>query len=464
MSKLIFSMMVMAIAITIVLVLLKEDRGTVSYPLMEEKKVSRFPSSLKEEVFKFQKSITFNFDFGQDEHHQVFDGHLFMDWSGLVATVALAMPGHRPDVFIRAHFSEDYSLRCIESPKVLSERDADYVLLLKNLVLDYAFKTNRDDNGDYAALLSIKEQSDGTREAIKSKSKYVDPDKAGITVQKSHHEINFAEKLIEAKGEDHYKLHFRADKSATAKTNYRLIASISEDRPLVNVSKELGECSTKFSQDTTSLTKISAGELKNILSEVTAMNRSFRQDAMRKILKALRADRSLLGDFMDWAHTVKDDQRLSAYAIGILGSLGTPEAQQELIGLFNANGEDTKHIQHQILNALTLSEAKFTAETKDFLRTKMNGSATDHVEGAAYALGAQGEVEHLVAALNSSKSDRSRMIYIDALGNSASQAVVPVLQKYAMSESRSVRERAIEVLERMKAEKEPPISQGPQEN
>lgn len=425
---------------------------------------NRGPASVQEEIFSFHKYVKVKFDFSEEVVEHGFDGQLFMDWSGKdtqerIATVSISMPGHNTDVFIRAHFSDDFSLRCLEQPKDLTEAESDYVLLLKGLVLDYSFSTNRDDNGEYQAELTYQDLADGLQKVTKVKSRYLDPEKKGLTITKSHHEINLAHSIIqEASGEENFELLFDKN-TATARTKYRLLAGPKAEvkRPQINFSRKLGECRSDFSQQTNIIAKVSPAEFKDFLSLMDTSDRNGRQDVARKILKALRANPELFADFMDWVPSTLEDRKLAALAIGMLGTLGTPAAQKEMMGIFNSATEKTKFLKNLVLNSFTLTSSPLSGESREFLKSQMSGPTSNLAEGAAYALGtsiqndpesseSRNDLSHLVNALEESDSLESKLVYLDALGNSGSPEAFATFRKYAASENELLREKAIQGL------------------
>ncbi|HXH74172.1 MAG TPA: hypothetical protein VNJ08_04360 [Bacteriovoracaceae bacterium] len=373
------------------------------------------PYQQREEIFKFHKSITVNFDFTSEVINQGFDGLLFMDWlSDQVATVALSMDGHKPDIFVKAHFLDDFTLRCMEIPNGLTENETDYILLLKNLILDYSFKTNRDDNGEYLALLKIKDLPGGLKQATKVKSKYI----TGPKIAKSLHEIKLGRSIIEARGEEHFQL-----PNASSRANYRLVATKGQEKPKINLERELGECTNEFSQQTT-VTRATPEEFRENLLNMTTQDRGARHGLMRKLLKALRSNPELLADFMEWVHTIQEDRKLSSLATGMLGNLGTPEAQKELITLFNSATEKTNFLYHQTLNAFTVNSFVITSESREFLKSQINGTSPHLAEGATYALGTsiqndpdKKDMQYLLNKLEQEEDLSRKGIYVDALSN-----------------------------------------------
>lgn len=421
--------------------------------------IHRTPASLREETFQFIKYVKVNFDFSHEVVEHTFGGTLFMDWTEeteeRVATVSLAMPGHNPEVFIRARFSEDFSLRCLEHPRNLTEEESDYVLLMKNLVLDYSFRSNRDDNGLYAADFQTEMLPQGIQKVSKSKSAYVDPEKNGLKIIKSRHDYNLQNgSLILARGEEYLKLVLDQN-TASAQTRYQLKAqSPTHKRPDLNFSRALGECSSDFSTQEKIIVKISPVDLKDLMLKLETTGRASRQDAARRILKALKTQPELFSDFMDWVPSTLGDRKMAAMAIGLLGNLGTPAAQKELVGIFNSATDKNKFVQNMVLNTFTLADSPLTGESREFLRSQLDSVLLHLAEGAAYALGSsiqndptsnasRNEVSFLVNALETATTLESKMIYLDALGNSGSPDTFTVFRKYAASDNEHLREKAI---------------------
>lgn len=404
----------------------KKEEVTTS-ARVQTRELQSISSSDETETFEFRKTVSVKFDFSSDAINEAFDGLLFLDWDKEnVATVSLSMSGHRPDVFIRAHFTDDYSLRCIEYPDNLTQMQSDYVNLLKNLVLDYSYKTNRDDNGEYEAKIRAQNNV-----VTKVKTKYLHPVASGLMVKKSLHEIRLGPRLKEASGEETYELRLNESKTAEAVMTYRLQATQRRESPLINWKRELGECTNDFSPETNLVTRFSEEEFKALIGQFSSLDRGSRHEVMRTTLKGLRADPTLLTAFVEWVPSIRSDRALSALAVGILSNMGTPEAQRELVGLFKSANEKTPHLKHQVLNAFTLTQAPISSESREFLKTQIAGANPVLAEGAAYALGAsiandpeseesRQDLTFLHEGLDEAKTAKTKKIYQDALINSGS--------------------------------------------
>lgn len=423
---------------------------------------TRTPAALTEETFRFKKAVHVTFDFNDEVVKHEFTGELYLDWmterGGRVATVSVRMPGLDENLHVRARFTEDHLLKCMEAPVVTTEKESDVVLLLKNLVLDYAFLSTKDDNGMYEARFEDDVKDDGTRLITKKKLRYLGPGKEGLTVVKALHEVVLDESLKNAKGEEQLELLFEApDKIARVRTSYELQRIANGDRTARNETLAFGACSNDFSHAPAPVAKVSPGEFQDAISGLTNLGRSERHDSMRKILKAIRANPELLTELMEWISNVKADRKLSALAVGMLGNLGTPAAQRELVNLFTNATEETKHLHHQVLNAFTLTQGALTFESRQFLKAQMSGDAPQLAEGAAYALGTsiqndpESEESHrdlsfLMYGLEQSTSVKSKLIYLDALGNSGSPEAIATFEKYAASNEELIRRKAQELL------------------
>lgn len=452
----------------------REEVATKAKLSEQTLKAQRF-AELTKEAFAFKKSAKVSFDFSQEPIEQIFKGTLFLNWyqdaSGTkIAIASIDMAGQTKNVHIRAQFEQAFKIKCIEVPKLVDEEEADSVLLLKNLLLDYAYKTNQDENGEYRAIASTKVLPNGISEITKVKTEYIDAKKKELKIINSRHEIKTTGHILAASGEETFELtysHGKGEdkKNVSAQLGYELTALTSNvTTPKLDQTKEFSECSSDFAQEAVVASRVPTHTFRETLRRVSEMDRSARQDEMRKILKALRGNPELLSEFMGWTNGILTDRKLSAYALGILGSLGTPAAQKELVSLFSSATTETKHLHQQILNTFTLTDAALTSESRAFLKGLLNSDDAFHVEGAAYALGSSigndpGGSESkenrqlLVQGLENSQDAKTTITYLDALANSADPNLLPVFEKYASSSDESVRAKSLSGLRGIADEK-----------
>ena len=100
------------------------------------------------EAFRFEKNATAKFNFNDKEIKHSFKGQIYLDWQDeRVALTTMTIPGQKINFSVKAHFSDDYTLGCLEYPQDLKEEEKDFASLYHNILLDYAYKSNRDENG-----------------------------------------------------------------------------------------------------------------------------------------------------------------------------------------------------------------------------------------------------------------------------------------------------------------------------
>lgn len=402
------------------------------------------------DAFSFEKSVRVKFHFQESPFEETLKGKLLLDWEGSadkkIAVVSAVLDGQDSHVFIKAHFTDNYQLSCVEFPEVNNEVDANYVQLLKSLVLDYAFKTNQDDNGPYKAKIQTNNETPGRKIVTKTKFRYLD--KQELQVMRSKHSFELEDELKHAKGEEHINV-----KGALTIISYRLDRLGKVDKSVHKRNLAFTDCISDYSQQITFLKKPTKKEFKASLHRLEQADRDGRHLYMREVLKNLKDSPEHLTDYLAWTRSIRKKRGLSAIAIGILGKLGTPEAQQGLIDLYESAGA-VDHIQEQVLNAFTLTAAAATIETREFLRSQITEESGHLSEGAAYALGSsiqnapadpesKRDLDFLLDSLEKSESIPTKMVFLDALGNSASSEAAPTLERYSYSEDKFLREKAL---------------------
>lgn len=471
--------LVMALAITSIIYFLQTNESKVQESTLadETSSVTRSiasSTSRSTEIFNFEKIAKVIFDLGGKEVEQKFKGHLFMQWQKGTenhrdALVMMTMPEHKINFAVKAHFTKDYSLGCIELPEKLSESEEEYALLFQSLLLDYAFKSTRDENGEYTSNIQQVKSSRGVTRLLKRKQEYLNNKRKFLHIDKSDHIISLDDSLKKILGEERYSLLIPFEKGEEVTVSTRISYKLSRmdgkwpSLPQVDTERRFGSCNRDFIKQKAKVSSMDPSSLKDILLTLRELDRKGRQKQMRKILLALKARPELLASFMEWAKTVLSDRKLSAFAIGVLGSLGTPAAQNELIGIFGLATNDTSYLQNQVLNSFALMKSSLSSSARGFLKQQINGQDFRLEEGAAYALGssiandssgvsAQEDLNYLVGALGSAESIKEKMVYLDALGNAGSETTLNTLEKYTNDSSSLVRAKAITSLRSITSE------------
>jgi hypothetical protein len=435
-----------SLAFAVVLWHFTEDRsgtGIVSTVSIES---SHTDEIIRREQFSFEKSGSVKFDFSEKVIEQKLSGKLFIDWTNeKVATVSLQVGHAHSAVYLRAQFQNDFQLKCVEFPQNLTESENDSITLLRDLLFNYSFRTNWDENGEYQAFLNSTTSRSGDTLLTKVKKKYLDPEKESLRVEQSRHEIRLSPRLVTAQGSEEYFVE-NVGQSAWAKVKYSLTAL--KENQFLSFSKTerpLGECLKDFLPTTQLNTFSSPVDMKENLNQLKVSSRGEQLTLSRKIVKAMRTN-----------------PQLSALALGMLGNLGTPEAQKALVGLFQEASDGPGHIHYQVLNSLTLTKAALTHESREFLKSRMHESDL-FTEGAAYALGSsiqnnnealegQRDLQFLVSELDQAMDSESKIIYLDALKNSGSADAFATYKKYSVSDDEGIREKAIEALQTIESQ------------
>ncbi len=437
---------------------LAEDR-IINSPITD---ASHVPNPAEEiirrEKFTFEKSGKVKFEFSEKAIEQKIEGELFLDWTDeKMATISLTVGEETSTVFLRAQFQKNFQLECFEVPLNLTDQENDTVTLLRDLLLNYSFRTNRDENGDYAAVLKTKSDDLGNTQLTKVKMKYLDPSKEALKVENSLHVISLTPHLEKAEGTEEFTLDNNGQR-AFATVRYSLLALKKEvTRPLLNLERPMGVCLQDYLTDTHSTSFTSAEEFKDGLNQIKVSDHENQLRLSRKIVKAIKSNSQHLSAFMDWVQSIKSNRQLSALALGILGNLGTPAAQKELVGLFQDSSEGPGHIHYQVLNTFTLTKSALTTESREFLRARIHEDDV-FTEGAAYALGASiqnnkesleshRDLNFLVNELDQVVDPQAKVIYLDALKNSGSPDAFATYKKYSLSEDEFIREKALEALQ-----------------
>jgi hypothetical protein len=413
---------------------------------------------IKDEAFRFKKSLRVKFEFNEKVFGQNFEGLFFLRWVERdVAFASVKLEGYLSHLFIKARFDEKFSLKCVEIPKVSKEADFDQLLLIKSLLLDYAFRTSRDDNGNYEVTFHQENSSNSDQRISKVKLRYLNSSKQGIKVVTSRHKILLNPSLSQIIGNEHLEVSFKGSRHAFVKSSYELNAIKGVSFPNRKGNLNFGQCGDFDINDFKIAQTLDGDNFKAHLAEIKSTSRSKRHDQLRSTLKILKSKPELISTFMNWFATVKGDKNISALAIGVLGQLGTEEAQKNLVNIFHEAAGENTHLHVQVLNTFTLTTKPLTQESRAFLKNIIHESKTDLVFGAAYALGAsiqndpegievRNDLDFLVSELENAENVENKLVFLDALGNTKSKEALPSLKKYASSNDKLVREKASQVV------------------
>ena len=438
----------------------------------EERAVDHVRSVASDEVrteaFRFEKNATAKFNFNDKEIKHSFKGQIYLDWQDeRVALTTMTIPGQKINFSVKAHFSDDYTLGCLEYPQDLKEEEKDFASLYHNILLDYAYKSNRDENGQYLSHYTQTTDQSGKDIILKIKDKYIQTSqKQGeFDIENSHHEILVSDRLTFTRGEESFKVNLPFKErsggvTVDAHISYKLERIQAEHLPEAMTSRTFGECSTAFLKRKESIKKMGFTEFQEALFNLERMGRRERRKLARKLISALKSNPQLLSSFMDWANSVLGNPKLSAYALGILGSVGTPEAQQMLVDIYQ---EEAGHLKNQVLNTLTLMKSPLSSDTRDFLRDQADAENSEISKGALFALGSgiasdansqasQEDLRYLENSLANTSSQQDKMKYLDALGNAGSESSLATLKKYTADSNSMIRAKAITSLRSIASE------------
>lgn len=348
--------------------------------------------------------------------------------------------------------------------------------ILKDLLSQWAFLTDIDTVGSYESVLRSGSGKQGAVLIQKNKTRYV----RGVTpvlpeIVKSSHEIVWDERQglpRRLRGQELTKV--GANGGISSDGSYRLEFVRSVAVPMATKVEEF-EAPESLLLDVSrdkwnghpDYAAVSWESVRHGLLDLDSLKPAGQLKVFGDLVKILKAKPEKLGSVLDLLHEydeIKNGARSALFraVVGALASVGTPEAQAAVIGVYRdpscpVSGKGT------ILAALTTTQALATTETRDFLldamRTEVNH---DLALGAGFALGsalqqaaASGVAADLAGAddvsrrqalqavrdawaiqqASSSVSTGDRLALLDVMGNSGRSEFLPDLKSVLASEA-----------------------------
>jgi hypothetical protein len=200
-------------------------------------------------------------------------------------------------------------------------------------------------------------------------------------------------------------------------------------------------------------------ELSAQLTDLGHLSGSERLRVFSELIRSLEKNPNMISSLRDLIRKNRSDMLLMKLSLGALAACRSEGSQTALREIFNSSAP--LPVRQLILTALTTTSVPLTSDTKQFLVEVIHDSKGGLQEGAAYALGAalkkevevskdapntpsdDSSVRTLRELLRQSKSVHERGIYIDAIGNSGSPALLPDLKEYLSSTEVDIREKAV---------------------
>lgn len=453
------------------------ERGPASTVSMPEKH-SGIMSPSATEVYSFERKVkaTVNEKTIADTQYS---GFFIVNWVSETASEKtgrfsfILKDAEASQIFLEAKMTPDYKIISLLEPKVQNAEEEDLLSFTKDLVSIYAFQSLSDTTGRYQAR--IYETSKGNW--LKKKLKYEDPKFASLSFNKSIHQIKMVKTEIqELSGVEETAL--ANNENAGFKTHATYLLRRTSTKGLTK-SKLTAGLMKNVKLEPALLTvvpifvaqeKINWADTYAQLDLKTALTGNERLQWFHEVTKSLKANPSKIGEFIAWARSNLQNGKTANFAVGVLATLGTPEAQKELVGIYNqsASHPELKPLCHVILNAFATASVVSTPETKEFLSSQMRSNGnSDLAINAAFAMGATLQKEpspvyeqQLSETAAQAKTMNEKLAYIDAMGNSGSSQFLPQISENMSSADSAVKEKSIFALRYMSDERATTLLQG----
>lgn len=441
--------------------------GVKDKTVLSEEVAERQPSSepgveIKPPEFDPKNSDTYQFDRrmkavlnGKEILTDIqYSGYLFVDWKEIgkekrkVTFSFQVKDAPTPPVFAEVELSSDYSLLQMKTSVPWDENSENSILFLKDLVSIYAFKTFEDTTGKYEASLKLVSDDQTEKIFAKKKIKYENGEFARLKFNKSIHEFHVKDRLEEASGFEDTQMGNEIKTSGVyqlKKMKASEVLQLGIKRALPDPAAPLVASSLKTNPNQVITKKATWEELEKKLALLGSLTGRARLALFHELVKEMKKDPGHLQAFMNWMKAGMNDRGKVSMGIGILATVADEKSQHELVQLYREVKSDSPETAHLILNAFASKSMKPTPEAIGML----NGILDQRKENpelaanAAYALGASGEVKKITELAEQATAKSEKIIYIDAMGNSGSNEVLPYLLESVKSADPQIREKAI---------------------
>jgi hypothetical protein len=438
--------------------------------------------TIKRDRFLFKRSI--DAQLKQTKQSQVhtrpfaqvkYEGHFYLDWlegsaqkpgRALVSfDIVTGQKRVKSTVPFMIQFSKEWTIASVESTAVKTEQDEDSLSVLKDFISIYAFRTQRDTTGLFEAVYDNQ-----ANQISYQKKKYVDAMGASVRFVESKHEIKLDAKtndLISIIGTERTQTAPKAEGSPLeidTTTHYSLTRTdtIRVATPRVDGS-EFTEVALELKESTVGFRSQTWAAVRAELDQLPSMKRDARLSLFHELTKTLKNNPAKLLDFKAWVAKMKDQPGTLQFAIGVMATLGTEEAQKILVEWFN----EIPGSRHAILSALSTSEAKLSPGAQELINEWVDRKNQDRdlAYNAAFVLGSEirkdpsgagllseSKLNRLYEQAAAAANSAEQLVYLDAIGNSGSSAFVSVVERNLASSDEVFREKGVFASRFMKPE------------
>ena len=386
-----------------------------------------------------------------------FDAWVHDEITGQPASVAISLWVHvDPD---------GKTLQLRSSPSKEDDETAHQNLnILKDLLANWVFPLQSDTSGNYEAAFSAPFNENGFLKETKKKISYEKSKTVVTEILSSSHQLNWSLDLhlpYSISGIDSTRL--GNSKLSIASESSYVIRFLSQEACLINNLTSMNHKET-LSLSAEENGTIGAHRAPNSHLSWPEINQQLGQLASMTSSEQLR----LFGDLLDSLRNHKEDVKnltalispavlaagpassLFKIVVGAMATLGTPEAQSALVGVYQdpncpISGKGT------ILASLTTTQAPITSTTQEFLIGESKNTNTDLSNGALWALGSsigssnsdsQQAIASIEQAWMSATTSLSRegneITVLDAMGNSGNAQFLAVIEAVINDPSNAV--------------------------
>ena len=361
---------------------------------------------------------------------------------------------------------DHWAIKEIKSGEIKNENEEDALNVLKDFSTIFAYRSSQDTSGKYNATYSVINDSPFTQQIHKSKINYIQTFSSPITIVSSENKYSIqtqSNQITSAQGKEITKVKLLGKSILITTSEFELVRKSTSIQMTKKIPNETMKEIDLNLLSHYSLPIIPWSNLNASLSEINKLNQNDRLILFRELVKNFKKEPKNLDPFLNWVESNSEKIGIRTFAIGVLATLGSIESQKKLIDWFQQFPES----RPIILNAFTTSSAQFSDETKIFLNQLIDKKEIDSnsANGALFAMGAgiknnnlinQGdstaEISRLQNLLNTASTSNEKEIVLSAMGNSGSQAFIPLIEKSLEASNESnenVREKAVLALRLM---------------
>jgi hypothetical protein len=190
----------------------------------------------------------------------------------------------------------------------------------------------------------------------------------------------------------------------------------------------------------------------NAVENISKYSEAERGKLFNDLTDLLKKNPDLVDNYGKMALNLDPGSFEQSMIVGAMGALGTPEAQKQMIDIFNSEKAE-KSIKEKILTELAIPPQPLTSETKSFLRSIYKNSDEDLSKEAGYALGsslskAQDKIiiTEFKEELKNAKTSSEKSYILEVMGNNRNSDFINEITTAAKSSDPEVRATAAESL------------------